>query len=299
MAASVEIALSGDGEKQAREETTVFFPQTLNDLLAIRKQRPDALPVAGGTWLLRNQSSRFLKLPKALISLSAVEELHRIGRSESRIDIGACVPINRILSAGKNILPQILLDTLESIATPGIRSLATLGGNICIEGRSMSTHPTLHILDARLELRRSGGSRWIPVTNARSDGKLLIAPDEVLTRIRIPLENRNIQLFRRIGTNPLPGFEDVMIFSAFARTSRRIIADLRFAIGSNHLNIYRNRDIETQLTGRGIPLSTREINGFLQTLEADLKEKQPDFSDFMRERSLSLIGRFFSNLPAD
>ncbi|MDR1625421.1 MAG: FAD binding domain-containing protein [Spirochaetia bacterium] len=297
MTASVEI--TDDGEKRAREETTVFFPQTLGDLLAIRKQRPDATPVAGGTWLLRNQGSRFLKLPKALISLSAIEELHRIGRSESRIDIGACVPINRILAAGKNILPQILLDTLESIGTPGIRSLATLGGNICIQGRSMSTHPALHILDARLELRRAGGSRWVPATNSRLDGKLLMAPDEVLTRIRIPLENWNIQLFRRIGPDTVLGLEDMLVFTAIARTSRAIITDLRFAIGSNHLNIYRSRDLETHLVGRKIPLPAREIAAFLQTLETNLEDKQPGLSEFIRGRSRSLIGRILSNLPPD
>ncbi|MDR1933581.1 MAG: FAD binding domain-containing protein [Spirochaetales bacterium] len=280
-------------------ETTVFFPQNLNDLLTLRKQRPDALPVAGGTWLLHNQSSRFLKLPNAVIDLHLIEDLRRIGRTESRIDIGAAVPINRILSAGKNILPRILLETLGAIATPAIRSLATLGGNICIQGRTMSTHPTLHILDARLEFRRAGGSRWVPVTHSRTDGRLCIEPGEILTRIRIPLENWNAQYFHRIGSNPISGFEDVLVFSAMARTSRAIITDLRFAIGSNHLNIYRNRDMETLLVGRKIPLSRRDTTNFLQTLEENLKERQPGLSEFMRERSLSLIGRLLSNLPPD
>ncbi|MDR1147925.1 MAG: FAD binding domain-containing protein [Spirochaetaceae bacterium] len=293
MAASDELTPRG------REETTIFFPQTINDLLSTRKQRPDAVPVAGGTWLLHNQSSRFLKLPKALITLSAIEELRRIGHSGNHVDIGACVPLNRILSTGKNILPQILLDTFESIATPGIRSLATLGGNICIQGRTMSTHPTLHILDARLEFRKAGGARWVPVTHSRTDGKLCIEPGEVLTRIRIPLENWNVQYFRRLGSNPISGFEDVLVFAAIARTSRAIISDLRFAIGSNHLNIYRNRDMETLLVGHKIPLSSREITGFLQNLEENLKDEQPGLSAFMRGLSLSLIRRLFSNLPAD
>ncbi|MDR1180258.1 MAG: FAD binding domain-containing protein [Spirochaetales bacterium] len=293
------MAASDEFPTRGREETTIFFPQTINDLLATRKQRPDAIPVAGGTWLLHNQSSRFLKLPKALITLSAIEELRRIGHSGNHVDIGACVPMNRILATGKNILPQILLDTFEAIATPGIRSLATLGGNICIQGRTMSTHPTLHILDARLEFRKAGGVRWIPVTHSRTDGKLCIEPGEVLTRIRIPLESWNLQYFRRIGSNPISGFEDVLVFATIARTSRAIINDLRFAIGSNHLNIYRNRDMETLLVGRKVPLTSREITDFLQNLETNLKDEQPGLSAFMRGLSLSLIERLFSNLPTD
>ncbi|MDR2588067.1 MAG: FAD binding domain-containing protein, partial [Spirochaetales bacterium] len=210
-------------------ETQVFFPPTLNDLLALRKQRADAVPVSGGTWILHNQSSRFLKLPPAVISLRTVEELTRIGRNESRIDIGSAATIARILCVGRNVLPQLLLETLESIGTPGIRSIATLGGNICVQGRSMSAHPTLHILDAKLEFRKSGGGRWVPVTHARADGKLLMGAGEVLTRIRIPLENWNVQYFRRIGSNPIAGSEDVLVFSALARTSRSFVTDLRFA----------------------------------------------------------------------
>ena len=280
-------------------DTTVFFPQTLNDLLALRRQRPDAIPVAGGTWLLHNQNSRFLKLPRAVIALHHIEELHRIARTESRLDIGAGVSINKLLSVSRNILPPVLRDTLLSIATPGIRSLATLGGNTCIEGRSMSTHPTLHILDARLEFRRAGASRWVPATHARTDGKLCIEPGEVLTRIRIPLEHWNVQYFRRLGSNPFSGTEDVVVFAAIARTDRASITDLRFAIGSNHLNIYRNRELETHLAGRKIPLSRREISGFLQNLEEDLKEKQPGIRDIFRDRSLLLAGRLLANLPVD
>jgi CO/xanthine dehydrogenase FAD-binding subunit len=286
-------------EERDNAETSVFFPQTLSDLLVLRRQRPDALPVAGGTWLLHNQSSRFLKLPRAVIALHMIEDLQRIGRTEGRIDIGACVPINRLLAVGRNILPHILRDTLLSIATPGIRSLATLGGNICIQGRNMSTYPTLHILDARLEFRRTGGSRWVPVTHSRTDGKLCMEPGEALTRIRIPLESWNVQYFRRIGTNPIAGFEDVLVFSAIARTGRGIIIDLRFALGSSYLNIYRNRDMETSLVGRRIPLSGREISGFLQNLEGNLRETQPGLPEFLRERALSLIERLLSNLPAD
>ncbi|MCL1818503.1 MAG: FAD binding domain-containing protein, partial [Spirochaetaceae bacterium] len=191
------------GDSRENAETAVFFPQTMVDLLALRRQRPDALPVAGGTWLLHNQSSRFLRLPKAVIALHTIEELDRIGRGESRLDIGAAASMSRILMVGRNILPPVLRDTLESVATQGVRSLATLGGNICIQGRSMTTHPTLHILDARLEFRRTGGSRWVPVTSARTDGKLCMEPDEVLTRIRIPLENWNVQYFPRKGANPI------------------------------------------------------------------------------------------------
>ncbi|MCL1817845.1 MAG: hypothetical protein FWG35_02870, partial [Spirochaetaceae bacterium] len=97
----------------------------------------------------------------------------------------------------------------------------------------------------------------------------------------------------------ISGYEDVLAFSAIARTGRGVLDDLRFALGSNHLNIYRNRDLETYLAGRKIPLSRREIGVFLQRMDENLQEKQSGLSDFLRESSLSFIERLLSRLPAD
>lgn len=282
------------------EETRVFFPPSLADAVALCGQLPDAVPFAGGTWLLRDQGSRYLNLPEAVISLHNIDELTRIGRTESRIDIGSTATIRKILTVGRNILPRIFFETLESIAPPGVRGLATLGGNVCVRERSMSSHPTLHIMDAKLEFRRLGGSRWIPATSVRTpEGVLLVEDGELLTRIRIPLENWNVQHFRRIGTGPLSGNGDFLVFSSLGRTGRGIIADLRFALGSNLQKIYRNRDLETQLVGRKLPLSSREISAFLEALRDDIGRTCPELSVFLRERGISLVGRLLSNLPTD
>jgi CO/xanthine dehydrogenase FAD-binding subunit len=282
------------------EVSQIYFPPALNDLLSLRNQRPDAVLFAGGTWLVRNQGSRFLRLPEAVISLHTIEELSRIGRTESRIDIGSTATLKRILKIGRNLLPRIFFETLEEIVPPSVLSLATLGGNICVRDRAMTSYPTLHILDAKLEFRKLGGSRWVPATAVRdAEGRLIMGPGEVLTRIRIPIESWNVQYFRRIGPTPYTDSTESLVFSAVARTNRGIIGDLRFAVGSNRPIIYRERDLETTLIGRRLPLSSRDVSLFIEALRENLESPAPGFTPFQRDRVLSLVEWIITNLPMD
>jgi CO/xanthine dehydrogenase FAD-binding subunit len=280
------------------EVSQVYFPPTLNDAIAQYQSRPDAVIFAGGTWILKDQGSRFLKLPKAIISLHTIRELSRISRTESRLDIGATASIGKILHLGRKILPTMMVRTLEQITPPGVANLATLGGNVCVPGRSMTAFPSLHILDAKLEFRNPRGLRWIPATGLRSaDGGLDGTAGEILTRIRLPLESWNIQYFRRIGSTPYAYSADSLVLAVVGKTNRGIVVDFRFALGSDLPIIYRNRDLEISLIGQKIPLSSRDLSLFLDTLKLDLSEKMEGFSPFQLERTISLIRRIVENLP--
>jgi len=270
------------------------------ELLILCRQRPEAALFSGGTWILRSQRSRRFRLPEALVSLRGIDELRRIGRTESRIDIGAAASIQRILTVARTRLPRILRETLESIAPQGIRSLATLGGNVCVPERSMTGFPTLHILDAKLEFRRLGSSRWVPVTSSRdASGTLLIQPGEVLTRIRIPLQPWNVQHFRRIGETPFVEDSNYFSLAFVGRVQRRVLADLRFAVASASPAIYRNRDLENLLVGRRLPLPPRDVSLFLETFDEDIAGSGTRLSGFLRSRGLAVLRRLLSNLPPD
>ncbi len=164
----------------------------------------------------------------------------------------------------------------------------------------MTGFPTLHILDAKLELRRLGSSRWLPVTSCRNaDGVFLAEPGEVLSRIRIPVHPWNVQHFRRIGETPFAADSHYFVLAFVGRTGRGVLADLRFAVGSGSPAIYRNRDLETRLVGRRLPLPPREITAFLEAFDADIAKSPTRLSGFLRDRGLSLLRRLLSNLPPD
>ena len=92
------------------------------------------MPIAGGTDLLPNMKRR-QQVPKTLLSLRHIEaltQLHLNGSSR----LGACLTLTDIASDPRfrNGLTA-LAQAASQVATPHIRNMATLGGNLCLDTR--------------------------------------------------------------------------------------------------------------------------------------------------------------------
>ena len=270
----------------------VYFPETLGELLQIHRREPDALVYAGGTFILSQRASRFVELPHTVISLQDVEELRRVSRTERYVELGAMVPIRQILRLGDSNIPKALYDALRHIGPPAVTGLATLGGNIAVPGRIMTGAPVLTLLDARVELRRQGGARWLPVGRLhRADGSLDLQPFEIITRIRVPLYPWTMQLFRRFGSELAPD-SNPLAFCGLARANNRILEELRIIGSAGHLRMLRNKSMEAELVGRRLPLSDRDVK---QAVEA-YGEPDDELTPIQRDRFRRLVQWFMVNL---
>ena len=111
-------------------------PRTLDEAARILEgEGPTTMPIAGGTDLLPNMKRR-QQVPRTLMSLRHVDELRRIQVGESGSRLGACVTITDIAEDprfrdGLTALAQ----AAAQVATPQIRNMATLGGNLCLDTR--------------------------------------------------------------------------------------------------------------------------------------------------------------------
>jgi len=162
---------------------------------------PAAMAVAGGTDLLPNMKRRH-QAPKVLVSLRGIPELKALNGS-----FGAAVTLNEIVRYEKT--PTALRQAAAQVATPQIRNMGTLGGNLCLDTRcnyynqtyewrkaidfclkkdgktcwvataskrcvavsSTDTAPALIALNAKVTLVSSRGEREIPVENLyKNDG---------------------------------------------------------------------------------------------------------------------------------
>jgi 4-hydroxybenzoyl-CoA reductase subunit beta len=162
---------------------------------------PGAMAVAGGTDLLPNMKRRH-QAPKTLVSLRGIEELQKFNGS-----IGSAVTLSRIVQDPRS--PTALRQAAAQVATPQIRNMGTLGGNLCLDTRcnyynqtyewrkaidfclkkdgdvcwvataskrcvavsSTDTAPALIALNASVTLESSQGQRQIPVDNLyKNDG---------------------------------------------------------------------------------------------------------------------------------
>jgi 4-hydroxybenzoyl-CoA reductase subunit beta len=111
-------------------------PRTLEEAARILDgEGASAMPLAGGTDLLPNMKRR-QQVPHTLMSLRSVEGLANVRLDHSSSRLGACLTLTEIADDPRfrNGLTA-LSQAASQVATPHIRNMATLGGNLCLDTR--------------------------------------------------------------------------------------------------------------------------------------------------------------------
>jgi 4-hydroxybenzoyl-CoA reductase subunit beta len=111
-------------------------PRTLDEAARILQgEGPAAMPLAGGTDLLPNMKRR-QQVPHTLLSLRQIEALHAMQFTDSCARLGACLTLSEIASESRfRNGATALAQAAAQVATPQIRNMATLGGNLCLDTR--------------------------------------------------------------------------------------------------------------------------------------------------------------------
>jgi 4-hydroxybenzoyl-CoA reductase subunit beta len=111
-------------------------PRTLEEAVRILDgQGPSTMPLAGGTDLLPNMKRR-QQVPRTLMSLRHVESLRQVQLSDSASRLGACLTLTDIAEDPRFRNGMTALAQASAlVATPHIRNMATLGGNLCLDTR--------------------------------------------------------------------------------------------------------------------------------------------------------------------
>jgi len=249
--------------------SVVYYPETIQDLLLTLNRTPHALLWAGGTGILKHDASHYIRLKEHVISLSKVQEMKLINRSERFLEFGACVSLEDIRALGEKLIPRCLLDSLQTLASPTIRNLATIGGNIATKEERKDLFPVLVCLDAYVELKKTQNSRWLSISQLfNAEGSCQIQVGEVLTRIRIPFETWDLSFVRKLS-HGLDADDSYPVFCFLGRTSRNIVSDLRIAMTCGKTFI-RSRELESALIGRTLPLSKKEASLFCDSYTSAL-----------------------------
>jgi CO/xanthine dehydrogenase FAD-binding subunit len=278
------------------KEVRVFRPKSLGGTLRLYTRNPGALLYAGGTEIARQAqrgSSRPLDLPQKVIYLGNVQELNRISRGQRYLDIGSVLDLSRILSIGRNVLPPVLFESLSAIATPGVRNLATLGGNISLRACRGDSLPALSVIDTQLELRTAGSTRWVEMGEFFGRGNLPdLRPGEILTRIRVPLEEWDFAVTRRVDGGS--GFVTSLSFAGVARFPKGSIEVLHFCIGGLKAPVFRVAVLEERLKNASLPLPSKLIDTLLRDLADAVSNQVEDTPKGHYRAATSLrLFRFF------
>ncbi len=118
------------------EENTYYKPATLSEAFSLAKSNKEIFRfMAGGTDFLVNKFQG-TESARCIIDLTGIAELKNIKTEDGYLKIGSLIRLDELKNIPeiKNEFP-VLLEAVQSIATPVIRKTATLGGNILCENR--------------------------------------------------------------------------------------------------------------------------------------------------------------------
>jgi len=162
-------------------------PSTLDEACQIMAElKEKARPLAGGTDLLVNMR-RGTVSPEHVVSLGRIEELRGIYPSNGQLRLGACLTAAEIgQSKEVNDLINPLRSGANSLGSPLIRNLATIGGNLVTARPAADLPPPLMAYGASVVLKNSSGKRAVSLDNFfRGPGQTVMEPDELLTEITV------------------------------------------------------------------------------------------------------------------
>lgn len=190
-------------------------------------------PFAGGTDLMVLLEAGKLAHKKYL-NIWHLNELRGIHVADDQVSIGALTTYTEIQS--HPILREefpMLCQAASETGGLAIQNRGTLGGNIVNASPAADSPPALLVYDAELELLSSAGSRSCPYHGFHTGYKeMLIRPEEILGRIRLPRTTRGLkQYYRKVGTRKAQAISKVC-FAAIARSDGAQLQDIRIALGS-------------------------------------------------------------------
>jgi len=228
-----------------------YAPDSIEELLEMLKSKPNAKLIAGGTDLLL-QMKQGTARPETVISLKNVEELRGFSVSKNGYRLGAGMTLRGITRS--NELTQNfpgLVYAAGVVASEQIRTLATLGGNICNASPSADMVPPLIALDAVVQLVSNQGQRDLSLSDFfKGPGESVLKSGEIMHSIFLPQPSGNMIYSKHAPRK----FMDLAVVGVAVRLAKKNgkINEARVALGAVGPVPFRAEKTEALLAGQAL-----------------------------------------------
>jgi xanthine dehydrogenase small subunit len=198
----------------------------------------------------------------------------------------------------RDLVPE-LAPILDRFGSPQIKNAGTLAGNIANASPIADTLPFLYVTDARLELTGVNGARVVGIREFYKGYKTLdLAPDEVITRILIPLpaEGETLRLYKVSKRSHL----DISSFTAamlMKRTDGRVDS-MRIAYGGVGPVVLRLPQTEAFLAGKPLAAETFRQAGEIARGEVTPISDVRGSKEFRLQLAENILCKFFHEVTA-
>lgn len=181
-----------------------FAPKSLEEALALLSTyQDDAKLLAGGQSLLSLMKLR-LANPKVLIDLGRIADLDYLRADGEKLNIGTLATYAQLKQSAllRNKCP-LLPQTASVVGDAQVRNRGTLGGSLAHADPHGDMPAAALALEAELKAVGPKGARWIKAEDffVAMFGTAL-APDEVLTEIRVPVLDGERSVYLKAARRP-------------------------------------------------------------------------------------------------
>ncbi len=148
----------------------------------------DYRPYAGGTELLLAMRAGLIR-PAALVDLKQISNIRVVTIHDDILTIGGAATHRTVARSpeARSSLP-VLSDVLERVGNVRVRSVGTIGGNLCFAEPKSDVAAVLTALEADVELTSTGSKRRVKVADfVLGPYTADLEDDELLTTVSIPL----------------------------------------------------------------------------------------------------------------
>jgi len=240
------------GEPLDLGDPAAVTPRTLAeayDLLATGAWRP----IAGGTDALVERTAG-IPDPRGYLDLGQLEQLRGIRVLDGALEIGAgttYAELRRDAVVARHA--PILAEMAAQVGAAQIQNRGTLGGNLATASPAGDSLPVLLALDAEIVVGSARGERVIAAgAFFPAYRRTALASDELILRIRVPLDPGRHVAFRKVGTRRAQAISVVVMAVAWhleAHETPGTWHDVRIALGSVAPTPIRARATEAVLEG--------------------------------------------------
>lgn len=245
-----------------------YIPSTLQETLKILDKH-DCYIMAGGTDLMVVKHQRSGIVPnfdKDVCYIANLEELQYIFEDEKGVHIGAGTKFSDI--EVNELVPEILKQIIHELASPNIRNMATMAGNIANASPAGDSIVGLYLLDAELELVNIHGSRMVPIKDfIFGVRKIHRNQNELIKEIFIPHHDDLNTYWRKVGSRAAESISKITFAGGYEVENGKV-KDLRMAFGSVSITVIRERKIEEKYIG----MSVEELHNHVEDIVKDMSK---------------------------
>ena len=177
----------------------VLTPQTLDEALAMKAERKDAVPIQGGTDVMVTLNFDRAR-PETILNLNDVAELRGWGKDNGTLRLGSGLTYAEAMTDGLASVLPALAEASRTVGSPQIRNRGTVGGNLGTASPAGDALPPLLVYEAEVVVASAArGVRVVPVARFLTGPKQnALLPDELIVAVR--LEPRVMrQTFMKVG----------------------------------------------------------------------------------------------------